>query len=98
MTAATLLAELAHRGATIEADGEDLVLSPVEALDDALLLEARQLKPELLRLLAAPAGFSTQAVCGWCASPLAPYRLDTSRGLALLCPACHRWTVVARPT
>jgi hypothetical protein len=68
MTAATLLAELAHRGATIEADGEDLVLSPVDALDDALLLEARQLKPELLRLLAAPARSSTRVVCG-CARP-----------------------------
>lgn len=39
-------------------------------------------------------GVSTPAECYWCSSPLAPFLLDLVGRPALLCPSCHRWTVV----
>jgi hypothetical protein len=95
MTAATLLAEVARRGGAIEADDGNLILSPAMAMDDALLGEVRRLKPELLRLLAASAGFSTPAVCARCSAPRAPYLFDLAGRSVLLCPTCKRWTVAA---
>lgn len=94
MTAQALLTELSRRGITALALGDTLRLVPRSALDDVLIAEARRLKPDLLRLLAAPAGLSTAAVCCWCGSALAPYLCDLAgRGRALLCPICHRWTI-----
>ena len=97
MTAQAVLAELDRRGVSARVVGDKLRLTPIEALDETLIAEARRLKPELMRLLTAPAGFSTPTECGWCGGALAPYLIDLAGRPALLCPSCHRWTVTGRP-
>jgi hypothetical protein len=92
MTAPDFLAHLRERGIRVRAVAGNLRLAPTDALTPEVLAEVRRLKPELLRLLAAPAGRTTTAECAWCGGGLAPYLCDLAGRPALLCPACKRWT------
>ena len=94
MTAASLLAEFHRRGVSARVVGDRLRLAPAEALNAEILIEARRLKPELLRALSLLPAVAAPVECCWCGGVLAPYLLDTRRGKALLCPSCHRWTAV----
>lgn len=91
MTAQALLDELAARGIRVRVVGDRIRLAPPDAIDEPLLAEARRLKPELLRLLAAE--ISTPAECGWCGGALLPRLFDLVGHPALHCPACHHWTL-----
>ena len=91
MTAPELLATLHARGVRVRVVGDRLRLAPPEALDEALIAEARRLKPDLLRLLAP--GVSAPAECGWCGAALAAFLLDLPGRPALLCPSCRQWTM-----
>ncbi len=51
MTATELLHVLTERGATVQVDGETLIVCPRDALTDDLRTQIRTHKPTLLRLL-----------------------------------------------
>jgi LSD1 subclass zinc finger protein len=92
MTAPELLAELARRGVTARVVGDRLRLAPAEALDEALLAEARRLKPDVMRLLAPELAVPTTCVvCGGAREPV----LFTVAGRpAVRCGECGTWDLV----
>jgi hypothetical protein len=98
MTAPEVLAELERRGVTARVVGAVLRLAPATALDDALLTEARRLKPELIRLLSERGDVVTPAECGWCSAPLAPFQFNVGGRPSLLCSECKRWTLAGWPS
>lgn len=64
--AAEILAELSRRGVLVQVDGEHLRLKPKAALDEKLLDQVRDHKPEILRALSLRPPLCGSPDCAGC--------------------------------
>jgi len=93
MTALEVLTTLEARGVRVRVVGDRLRLAPADVLTPELLAVVREHKPGIIAALTA-SGILASAECGWCNAALAPYLFRLAGRPALLCPTCHRWTMV----
>lgn len=95
--AADILAELSRRGVMVRVDGENLRLKPKAALDEKLLDQIRDHKPEILRALSGRPPLCGSPDCAGCYEVEPGKRIHPPQASAEWEERLRRWEPKGKP-